>query len=280
MAEARVATGRGRTRGANSLGSGVVGRFVDDLGGVARLAGLVFVQLFRKPLGSAPEFFTEIWFMLRIATVPLVLMSFALSFGPAGVQASNFLGLLGALDRLGAAYVLITIREFAPLVTAITLAGVAGTAMCADLGARKIRDELDALGVLAVDVVRALVVPRVLTVIVLALAFNVLAVVGGVLGAMVVVEQNHAALGPFFATFFANATTIELAASFVKVAIFGAIIGITACYKGLTVSQGPAGVGRAVNQSVVVAFLAIGVVDYVFTQFLLAVFPVLSQVRG
>ena len=51
-------------------------------------------------------------------------------------------------------------REFAPLVCAIVMAGVAGTAMCADLGARKIREELDALMVLGVDPIKSLVVPR------------------------------------------------------------------------------------------------------------------------
>ena len=55
---------------------------------------------------------------------------------------------------------LATIREFAPFVCAIIVAGVAGTAITADLGARKIREELDALQVLGVDPVKNLVVPR------------------------------------------------------------------------------------------------------------------------
>jgi phospholipid/cholesterol/gamma-HCH transport system permease protein len=63
----------------------------------------------------------------------------------------NFLNLLGALDRLGGLFVIIVMREFAPLVCAIVMAGVAGTAMTADLGARKIREELDALMVLGVE---------------------------------------------------------------------------------------------------------------------------------
>ena len=68
--------------------------------------------------------------------------------------------LFGALDRLGGFFVLTSIREFGPNVTAIILAGVAGTAITADLGARKIREELDALQVLGVDPVKNLVVPR------------------------------------------------------------------------------------------------------------------------
>src|SRR5205814_3544737 len=93
------------------------------------------------------------WFPLLVSTV-------AFGYGAPGLQAANFLVLFGALDRLGGFFVLASIREFAPFVDAIVLAGVAGTAITADLGARKIREELDALQVLGVDPVKNLVVPR------------------------------------------------------------------------------------------------------------------------
>ena len=96
---------------------------------------------------------------------------------------------------------------------------------------------------------------------------------------MLVTLANDAPLGPFFATFFNNATVPEVAASLIKTVIFGAIIAIVCCYKGLTAKGGPEGVGRAVNQSIVISFMAIGVVNYVFTQALLATYPELSMVR-
>jgi phospholipid/cholesterol/gamma-HCH transport system permease protein len=82
------------------------------------------------------------------------------------------------------------------------------------------------------------------------------------------------------ATFFSNATTLELGAAFVKCAIYGTLIAMVCCYKGISTSGGAQGVGRAVNQAVVVCFLSFGFVDYVFTQLLLATHPLLSQVRG
>jgi phospholipid/cholesterol/gamma-HCH transport system permease protein len=159
------------------------------------------------------------------------------------------------------------------------MAGVAGTAMCADLGARKMREELDALRVLGVDPVKSLVVPRFLALMSVTVAFNVYALFFGTLGGVVVTLVNGAPLGPFFSTFFDNATTVELLASFLKTALFGAIIAIVCCFKGLTASGGAEGVGRAVNQAVVVSFLAVGAVNYVFTQTLLALFPSLSTIR-
>lgn len=233
----------------------------------------------RPPYSYGAELATQLAFVMRICWFPLIITSFALSFGPAGVQASGFLSLLGALDRLGTLYVLIVLRVFAPLVTAIVLAGVAGTAICADLGAREVRQENDALRVLGVDPVKSLVVPRMLTLMLMAVIFDVLALLAGVAGAAVVVLQQGQELAPFFETFVANATPLELGASLVKSALYGAVIAIVCCYKGLTATGGAQGVGRAVNQSVVIAFLAVGAIDYVFSQMLLATNPTLSEVR-
>jgi phospholipid/cholesterol/gamma-HCH transport system permease protein len=195
------------------------------------------------------------------------------------VQAAGFLNLFGAIDRLGGLFALIVVREFAPLVCAIVMAGVVGTSMCADLGARKIREELDALMVLGIDPVKNLVVPRFIAMMALTALLNVFALLFGTFGGMLVTLANGAPLGPFFATFFNNATVPEVAASLIKTVIFGGIIAIVCCYKGLTVKGGPEGVGRAVNQAIVISFMSIGVVNYVFTQALLASFPELSAVR-
>lgn len=252
---------------------------VVQAGGMFYLLGLVVWRGGRGPFNYGPEFVEQLRYALRISLFPLILTSFALSFGPAGIQASNFLGLFGALDRLGGLYVIIVIREFAPLVTAIVVAGVAGTAICADLGARRVREEIDALDVLGIDTVKALVVPRVFAIALVCLLFDVFALLAGMLGAVLVVLQNDVSFAPFFSTFFNSATTLELAASFVKCAIFGVVIAVVSCHKGLNATGGAEGVGRAVNQSVVVAFLAIGIVNYGFTQLLLATNPVLSEIR-
>jgi phospholipid/cholesterol/gamma-HCH transport system permease protein len=159
------------------------------------------------------------------------------------------------------------------------MAGVVGTAITADLGARKVREELDALMVLGIDPIRSLVVPRLLAVMSLTALFDVYALLFGTFGGMLVTLSNGAPLGPFFSTYFTNATTAEFGASLAKTTLFGAIIALVCCYKGLTAKGGSEGVGRAVNQAIVISFLAIGAVDYVFTQALLATHPELTSVR-
>lgn len=244
------------------------------------LAGQAVARGLRPPYSWAPEFVTQFRFVIKICFLPLMLSSFALSFGPAGVQAAGFFEAFGALDRMGGAYEFIVLRLFAPLVVGIIIAGAAGTAICADLGARQVREEIDALRVLGVDPVRNLVTPRFLALLAASLLFLIFSVISGTLGALVVVLQHHDPPGPFFSAFFSNANVTEFLGSLTKCTIFGAAVAIISCYKGMNVSGGPEGVGRAVNQAVVVAFLVIGFVDYVFTQLLLANFPVLSEVRG
>ena len=170
------------------------------------------------------------------------------------MQAANFLTIFGALDRLGGFFVLGAVREIGPSVTAIVVAGVAGTAITADLGARKVREELDALQVLGVDPVKNLVVPRFLALMLVTGLFDIYALLFGIFGGIIAELVNGQPLGPFWATLFANASTTDLWGSVLKTTIYGAIIAIVCCYKGMAASGGAEGVGRAVNEAVVLAF--------------------------
>ena len=253
--------------------------FAGEAGAILLLSGKVITAAARPPYVWGGEFLSQFLFALRVAWLPMVITTLALTYGPTGIETANFLNLFGALDRLGGLFVLLVVREFAPLVCAVVVAGAAGTAICADLGARKIREELDALMVLGVDPIKSLVVPRFLSLMLLTPLFSIYALLFGTLGGVLVTVSNGAQIGPFFATFFAQATTAEFEAMLVKSSIFGAMIAIVCCYKGLAASGGAEGVGRAVNQAVVIAFLGIGAIDYAFTQTLLATHPALNTPR-
>ena len=169
------------------------------------------------------------------------------------MQAGNFLVLFGAIDRLGGFFVLASIREFAPNVTAIILAGVGGTAITADLGARKIREELDALQVLGVDPIKNLVVPRFLALMVVTGLFNIYAICFGITRRRARHAQLRRAAGPVLRDAAQQRVDPPTSgARVVKTTLFGAIIAIVSCYKGMTASGGAEGVGRAVNQAVVI----------------------------
>jgi phospholipid/cholesterol/gamma-HCH transport system permease protein len=252
---------------------------LEQVGDMMVLSGKTITSAIRAPYPYGTEFVQQFLFALKLCWFPLLITSVAINYGTPGVEAGNFLVIFGAFDRLGGFFVLASIREFAPNVTAIIVAGVAGTAITADLGARKIREELDALQVLGVDPVKNLVVPRFLALMIVTALFDVYAVLAGLFGGVLTVLVFGQPLGPFFSTLLTNASTTDLWGSVVKCTMFGAIIAVVSCYKGMTASGGAEGVGRAVNQAVVITFLGVFAFNYVFTQTLLATHPEMSVIK-
>src|SRR6476659_6320767 len=246
---------------------------LEEFGDMMILTGKTIWSALRPPYPYGGELVSQFLFALRLCWFPLLVSTVCICYAAPGLQAANFLTIFGALDRLGGFFVLGAVREIGPSVTAIVVAGVAGTAITADLGARKVREELDALQVLGVDPVKNLVMPRFLALMVVTGLFDIYAVLFGLLGGVLTCVAFGQPLGPFFATLLTNASTTDLWASVVKCTAFGAIIAIVCCYKGMSASGGAEGVGRSVNQAVVISFLGIGAFNYVFTQTLLATHP-------
>jgi phospholipid/cholesterol/gamma-HCH transport system permease protein len=246
---------------------------LEEFGDMILLSGRTFVAAVRPPYPYGGELVSQFLFVLRLVWFPLMISTIAIDYGAPGLQAAGFLRLIGALDLLGGFFVIEVVREIAPLITAIVVAGVGGTAITADLGARKVREELDALQVLGVDPVKNLVVPRFLSLVLVTGLFNIFSILFGLFGGMIAEVEFGGQLGPFWARLYSNATVTDLWGSVLKTSIFGAIIAIVCCYKGMTASGGAEGVGRAVNEAVVVVFLAFGAFNVAFTQTLLATHP-------
>ena len=161
------------------------------------LTGKTVRSALRPPYPDGGELVSQFLFVLRLCWFPLLISTVAISYGAPGLQAANFLTLIGSLDRLGQFFVIIVVRELGPLVTSI-VGGVAGTAIMADLGARKVREELDALQVLGVDPVKNLVVPRFLALMLVTGLFNIYAILFGLFGGILAELLNGGSLGPFW----------------------------------------------------------------------------------
>ena len=265
-------------RGTRAIANGS-GHVLEEFGDVMILTGRTIWSALRPPYPYGGELVAQFLFTLRLVWLPLLISTVAICYGAPGLQAGDFLNLIGAIDRLGGFFVLAAIREIGPFITAIVVAGVAGTAITADLGARKVREELDALQVLGVDPVKNLVVPRFLALMVVTGLFDIYAILFGLFGGLLASIVNQGPVGPFWNTLFENSSVTDLWGSVLKTTIFGAIIAIVCCYKGMTASGGAEGVGRAVNEAVVIAFLGIGAFNYVFTQTLLATHPQILVIK-
>jgi phospholipid/cholesterol/gamma-HCH transport system permease protein len=256
-----------------------VRNLVEEIGDMMVLTARTIVSALRPPYPYGGEFVSQFLFALRVCWLPLMVTTVCFCYAAPGLQAANFLTIIGALDRIGGLFILAAVREVGPSVTAIVVVGAAGSAITADLGARKIREELDALQVLGVDPVKNLVVPRFLALMLVTGLFNMYAILFGFFGGVLAELVYSQPLGPFWVNVFNNASTADLWGSALKTVLFGAIIAIVCCYKGMTARGGAEGVGRAVNQAVVVGILAVFSFDYVFTQTLLATHPQILQIK-
>lgn len=254
--------------------AGVLSRFVDEAGEMSLLAGMVIKSAVTRPRGYWGEVRDIMYDSIKLCWIPMVISVVGFGFGAPGLQGGNILYIFGVPDRLGGFFMFASIREFAPWIDAMVIAGVVGTAITADLGARRIREEIDAMEVLGVDPIRHLVVPRVIGTALITGFFDLFALVLGVLGGYIasVIFLGSSASG-YVASFFTESNITDDWSSLVKTFLFGAIIGVVCCYKGFKAKGGPAGVGRAVNQAVVISFALIWIVNYAFTNIMLGFAP-------
>ena len=220
--------------------------------------------VFRRPF-QLREFLQQSWFIASVTIIPAALV--AIPFGAViALQVGGLISQFGAQSFTGSAAVLAVIREAGPIATSLLIAGAGGSAIAADLGARKIREELDAMQVLGIDPIQRLVVPRVLACMLVAVFLNGLVSVVGVAGGYVfnVVLQDGTP-GAYLASFTALAQLPDVWQGMVKALVFGLIAAIVACYKGQNAAGGPKGVGDAVNESVVVTFMLLFVANFVMS---------------
>src|SRR2546428_3963452 len=134
----------------------------EQVGDMMILTGKTIMSAIRPPYPYGGEFMSQFLFALKLCWFPLLISTIAFGYGAPGVQAANFLTLFGALDRLGGFFVLASIREFAPWVDSMIVAGGAGPASTPAPGARKIRGGAPAPPVVGGGPVQNLVVPRLL----------------------------------------------------------------------------------------------------------------------
>ena len=228
--------------------------------------------MFRRPF-QLREFVQQAWFVASVTIIPTALVS--IPFGAViALQIGSLSRQVGAQSFTGAASVLAIVREASPIVVALLISGAGGSAICADLGSRKIRDEIDAMEVLGISPVQRLVVPRVLACTLVAVALNGLVSVVGVAGGYFfnVVLQGGTP-GAYLASFSALAQLPDVYTGELKAFVFGIIAAVVASYKGLNAGGGPKGVGDAVNQSVVITFLLLFFVNFVITAVYFQVVP-------
>jgi phospholipid/cholesterol/gamma-HCH transport system permease protein len=181
-------------------------------------------------------------------------------------QLSPPLDEFGQKDKVANIVGVAVLRELGPLIAAIVLTGFAGASIAAEIGTMVVGEEIEALEAHAMNPVKFLVVPRVVASIVsltcLSVISNVVAVAAALGIAVLALDISYAS---FMSNFFDQVKLVDFVTGVSKGAVFGILIAIIACYNGLKVTGGAAGVGQATTGTVVQSVVAVIICDLVFT---------------
>jgi phospholipid/cholesterol/gamma-HCH transport system permease protein len=234
-----------------------IGRFGLFCGAVARRAA--------SPPWNVAEIARHTWSTATRCALPVAAVTFPFGLVLA-LQGLAIFDLFGAQRMLPSLISLAVLRELSPVMASVLVAAQGGSTFAAELGAMRIREELDATETMAVDSLRWHVVPRVLALLLACPILHVVGTVSGLLGGFVMaVGVKGEPGGVFAANLWALTAPLDLWSGLVKTLVFGGIIGLVACWHGFFARGGAAGVGRGVNDTVVHSVLGFFAANYLLS---------------
>ncbi|WP_044475893.1 ABC transporter permease [Rhodococcus aetherivorans] len=219
------------------------------------------------------EVLHQMWSLLKVTALPALLMAVPIG-AEVSVQVGGIMNQVGANSLAGAASGLGVVGQGAPMAAGLLMSGAAASAIASDLGARSIREEIDAMRVMGVDPLERLVMPRFLAMIAIAPVLCIIIVSAGVFAGLTISAYvNDVVPGSFWQSFGAFATPTDLAFSVLKTLVFAAIVVLIASLRGLEAKGGPKGVADAVNASVVLSVFCIFMTNLLISQLQMMFFP-------
>jgi phospholipid/cholesterol/gamma-HCH transport system permease protein len=256
-----------------------VRRLIGEAGGMSELLIKVLYSAVRHPRGYWGDVVEELFFTIKRSwlSITVALSGFLVALS---LPAMQFVQLAGVGELYGPMFFVHSTRTFTVWVSTLLIAGVVGAAMTAELGSRKVREELDAMQVMGIDPIRVLVVPRIVSI---SIVTTLLAIPAEIITMFTVqfaawyidrIPSEH-----FYNFLWSNMSTVEVTSLVFNCFLSGLLIGAVCCYRGLTAAGGAIGLGRAVNQAVVVSFVALFVMQLGYNAIVLGLFPGLGEFR-
>jgi len=232
------------------------------VGGMGILAGKITARIATLRIDGA-ELLRNLYKM-GVKSIPIVIVTALFTGAIMVIQAAPLVERFGAHGLLGWGAGFGTLREIAPLLTALMINGRVGANNTAELGTMVVTEQIDALRVLAIDPVSFLVAPRVVAMITTLFLSTIFADTLALIGAAF---AGQALLGVAPTVFFNGVTSGllgvgDVMGGLVKSVVFGVVMALSSCQYGLGVRGGAPGVGRAVNATVVASAAGIFVLDY------------------
>jgi phospholipid/cholesterol/gamma-HCH transport system permease protein len=248
------------------LGAAALALF-DEAGGMALLAWRVLIGIVTLKLDWR-ELVRNLYKM-GVQSLPIVALTAFFTGGIMVIQSGIFIRRFGAYGLLGFGAGYATLREVGPILIGLMFSGRVGANNAAELGTMTVTEQLDGLRALAIEPIGFLIVPRVVAMMIslfcLVVVGNVVAISGGALFGKILLNVE---LSSFLHSFADNLKPWDLEIGLIKAVAFGLAISITSCHFGTSVKGGAVGVGRAVNNAVVAAAVAIMISDNLITMVL------------
>ncbi|MEI6285565.1 MAG: ABC transporter permease [Bacillota bacterium] len=199
---------------------------------------------------------------LGVDSLPIVTLTCLSTGAVMTLQSASELIKFGAQASAGGMVSIAMARELSPVLTAVVCAGRVGAALTAEIGTMKVTEQIDALEVMATNPIRYLVVPRVWACILMLPVLVVYADIVGVAGGYIAATAANIDGASFIQSIKTFCTPYDMFGGLLKSIIFGAIIGVVGCYKGMMTEPGEKGVGQSTTSSVVTAMLLLFFSNY------------------
>ena len=212
----------------------------------------------------------ELWknlYKMAVKSLPIVVVTALFTGAIMVIQAATLVKRFGAEGLLGWGAGFGTLREIAPLLTALMISGRVGANNTAELGTMVVTEQLDALRVLAIDPISFLIAPRFIAIVCTLFMMTLFADALALFGAA---YTGDALLGVSPTTFYNGVTAGlldfgDVANGLFKSVAFGLVMALASCHFGLTTTGGAPGVGRSVNATVVTSAAGVFVLDYLMS---------------
>lgn len=244
-----------------AMGEGFLG-IAETVGGMTLLLVRILAR-FVPPRLDARELWKNLYKM-AVKSLPIVVVTAVFTGAIMVIQAATIVKRVGAEGLLGWGAGFGTLREIAPLLTALMISGRVGANNTAELGTMVVTEQLDALRVLAIDPISFLIAPRFIAIVSTLFMMTLFADAISLVGAA---YTGQGLLGVTPQTFYNGLTSGllgfgDVANGLFKSVVFGLVIAVASCYFGLATKGGAPGVGRAVNATVVASAAGVFILDY------------------
>lgn len=226
-----------------------------------------------RGLSKSPRYGREIirqMDVLGFGSLAIILLTGTFTGMVLALNSANTLQKFGVQSVTGQLVATSLIRELGPVLTCLMLAGRVGSGIAAELGSMLVSEQIDAMRALGTDPVKKLVTPRIIALVITAPALTIICDFVGIFGGLLIaLTMLHQPESTYMSSVMEAINYNEILGGLIKPTVFGFIIALIGCYKGMSTTGGTVGVGRSTTQSVVNSSILVIAADFLLSKIII-----------